>query len=189
MGYAFDVSFTRRALLLFALLSFRAGAEADAKTVVPVLLRVLTHDVNFDSRGAGPFVVLIVGQPKATADAAALAKELDGTDVPPLKTRKVKFASADLRDEAALQAEIDKTKAAAVVVLPGINGAGLTAVWDVCQDNQLYVLAVDSKMVDTLPLALEIVGDKKQILINGKSAKAVGVRFDAAILEVARVIQ
>ena len=89
-----------------------------------------------------------------------------------------------------LQAEIDKHKASALLVVPGASAATVKALWEISQDNQLYALALDAETVQSsFPLGVSMVGDKPQIIINEKSSKAVGARFETVVLRMAKVIQ
>lgn len=178
-----------RSLFLAALLLASSSAWAvDVKSAMPVLLKVLTYDVNFDSRGSGEFVVLVVSD--AATKGSPIINELKDVSVNKVKNRPVKYVAVDFKDEQQLQAEIDKNKAAAVLASPGADKATLKSMWEVAQDNQLYALAFDAATVELFfPLGVTTSGDKPQIVINEKSSKAVGVRFETSVLRLARVIQ
>ena len=114
-------------------------------------------------------------------------KEVTVTEI---KKRPLKYVAIDYRDESQLQVDIDKHKGAALLVVPGSSAAVVKALWDVAQDNQLYALALDAETVQTsFPVGVTMVGDKPQILINEKSSKAVGARFETVVLRLAKVIQ
>lgn len=175
---------------LLVLVASAALADVDVKAAMPALLKVLTYDVNFDARGAGPFVVLVVSEPTQSAARSALIGTLKDVPVTQVKTRPVKYVAVDFRDEGQLQGEIDKHKASALLVVPGTPGAVVKAMWEVAQDNQLYALALDAETVESsFPVGVTMNGDKPQIIINEKSARAVGVRFETVVLRMARVIQ
>jgi hypothetical protein len=180
-----------RALALgAAMVASLAHADVDVKAALPVLLKVLTYDVNFDARGAGPFVVLVVSEPNQSAARSALLGMLKEVAVTQVKNRPVKYQAVDFRDEAQLQADIDKHKGSALLVVPGTSAASIKAMWEVAQDNQLYALALDAETVQSsFPVGVTMVGDKPQIIINEKSSKAVGARFETVVLRMARVIQ
>jgi hypothetical protein len=179
----------RSSLIAVALLAWPALCEEpDLKAAVPVLLKVLTYDVNFDSRGVGEFVILVAGDNAARR--AALLKELEGVSVTKVKNRQVRYVGAELKDEAALQAEIDRSRASAVLAVPGTAAAGVKTISEVCQDNQLYALALEAAMVEqALPVGVTVSGGKPQIVINEKAARNVGARFETSVLKLARVIQ
>jgi hypothetical protein len=167
-----------------------AQVQVDVKAALPVLLKVLTYDVNFDARGAGPFALLVVSEPGQSADRSSLIGSLKDASVTEVKKRPLKFISIDFKDEAQLQGEIDKNKASALLVVPGASRATVKSLWEVAQDNQLYALALDQETVQSFfPLGVTMVGDKPQIIINEKSSKAVGARFETVVLRMAKVIQ
>ncbi len=177
------------ALLLTATVS-AAGTDVDLKAALPVLLKVLTYDVNFDARGSGPFVVLVVSEPGQSAARSALVGSLKDVAVTEVKKRPLKYVPTDYRDEAQLQAEIDKHHASALLVVPGGSSAVIKSMWEVAQDNQLYALALDAETVQSaFAVGVTMSGDKPQILINEKSSKAVGARFETVVLRLAKVIQ
>jgi hypothetical protein len=175
--------------LLLALCGVAARAdEGDLKTAMPVLLKVLTYDVNFDARGVGDFVILVVGD--NAAKRGALIKDLENVSVTKVKNRAVKYVPIELKDEGALQAEIDRSKASAVLAVPGTSPAGVKTISEVSQDNQIYALALEAAMVEqALPVGVTVTGGKTQIVINEKAARSVGARFETSVLKLARVIQ
>src|SRR5690348_5030072 len=68
-------------ILVIALFASTASAQVDMKAALPVLLKVLTYDTNFDSRGSGPFVLLVVSEPGQSADRSALMGSLKDSSV------------------------------------------------------------------------------------------------------------
>jgi hypothetical protein len=167
-----------------------SAEEPDVKSAMPVLLKVLTYDVNFDARGAGDFIILVASDTGMADKRKALLKDLEGVSVTKVKSRNVKYVGIDLKDEASLQADIDRTKASAVLAVPGTSSAAVKTISEVTQDNQLYGLALEAAMVEqALPVGVTMAGGKPQIIINEKAARGVGVRFETSVLKLARVIQ
>ncbi len=180
---------SRAAALLCGLATTAFAEEADPTHALPVLLKVLTYDVNFDLRGAGDFVVLVVGEPGQAHKRDELLATLRGLSVTTVKKRPLKFAAAELKGESSLQADIDRTKASALLALPGLSSAGLTALSEVAQDNQLYTLSLEHETVEkVVAVGVSQVGGRLQIVINQRAARAIGARFDPALLKLARVI-
>lgn len=179
-------------LALVALASASAAAQepGEIKAAVPVLLKVLTYDVNFDARGVGEFVVLVAAEPGQAGQRDALVATLKSVEVAKVKARPVKYVGVEFKDEASLQAEIDRTRAAAVLPTPGMSDKSLGHLWEVTQDNQLYAVALTSAMVEkALPVGVVMTNGKPQIIINVKAAKSVGANFELSVLKLARVIQ
>ena len=167
-----------------------SAAELDIKAAVPVLLKVLTYDVNFDSRGVGDFVILVAGDSDKAERRKALLKELEGLPSPRVKSRPVRFVGVDVKDETALQAEVDKARASAVLAVPGTSAAGVKTISEVSQDNQIYALALEVAMVeDALAIGVTMNGSKAQIVINERASRGVGARFETSVLKLARIIQ
>ena len=157
---------------------------------MPMLLKALTYDLNFDSRGVGDFTVLVVGDPSQAEKRDLLMGGLRDMPSQKVKNRQLKYAVTDFKDEPTLQAEIDKTKASALLIVPGASTATLKHAWEVAQDNQAYVIALEASMVEFgLPIGVQVTDGKPQILINEKGAKSVGAKFETAILKLAKVIQ
>ena len=162
----------------------------DAKIAMPMLLKVLTYDVNFDARGLGDFTVLVVGDAAQAERRGQLMDALKGLPSQKVKSRTLKYAVTEFKDEPALQAEIDRSRASALLIVPGAAPATVKHVWEVAQDNQTYVMALEASMVESgLPFGVQVTGGKPQIVINEKGAKSVGAKFETAILKLARIIQ
>ena len=167
-----------------------AAEGIDIKAAMPALLKVLTYDVNFDARGVGDFVILVAGDADKADRRRALMKDLEPVSGTKVKTRPVRFVSVDLKDEPTLQADIDRSKASAVLAAPGTGSAGVKTISEVAQDNQIYALALEVAMVEqALPVGVTMNGSRPQIVINEKAAKGVGARFETTVLRMARVIQ
>lgn len=178
------------ALLALGWVPAAAQEPGEVKAAVPVLLKVLTYDVNFDARGVGEFVVLVAAEPGQAAQRDALVATLRSVEVAKVKARPVKYVGVEFKDEASLQAEIDRTRASALLPTPGMSDKSLNHLWEVTQDNQLYAVALTSAMVEkALPVGVVMTNGKPQIIINVKAAKSVGANFELSVLKLARVIQ
>jgi hypothetical protein len=181
----------RQALLIGLLAASAASADdkVDAKAAVPMLLKALAYDTNFDARGWGVMSVLIVSDPDHGDARSAVLDAVKDADVK-VKNRAVKFATAEVKDEASLQAAIDRTKCGVVVLTPGTTADVVKAVSEIVQDNQIYAIALDGPTVEKfIPLGAESVSGKLRIVVNEKAAAAVGAKFEPSMLKVARVIQ
>jgi hypothetical protein len=184
------MQFVRGVFAAVLLTAAGANAQVDAKAALPALLKVLTYDQNFDARGVGPFVLLVVSDPSQAIDRSALLGSLKDSGVTEVKKRPLKLVAVDYRDESQLQGEIDKHKASALLVVPGTSAGTIRSMWEVAQDNQMYALALNAETVESsFPVGVTMAGEKPQIIINEKSSKAVGVRFETVVLRLAKVIQ
>lgn len=179
------------ALLAALLASPGAWAEepTDPKVAMPILLKVLTYDTNFDARGAGPFVVLVASEPAQSSAREQLLGVLKSLSVSSIKNRPLKFVSTEFKDEASLQSEVEKNKAAAVLAVPGLATQAVKAISEVAQDNQIYTLTLEAAAVQQLAVGVGSSSGKPQILINEKAARGVGAKFENSVLKLAKVIQ
>ena len=166
-----------------------ADDKVDPKAALPMLLKALAYDANFDARGWGQMSVLIVSDPDHGDSRGQVLDAVKDAEVK-VKNRAVKFASAEIKDEASLQAAIDKSKCGVVVIAPGTTPEVVKAVSEVIQDNQIYGVALDGPTVERfIPIGAESNGGKLRIVVNEKAASAVGARFESSMLKLARVIQ
>ncbi len=169
--------------------SAAAQEKVDPKAALPMLLKALAYDTNFDARGWGVMSVLIVSDADHADARTAVLDAVKDAEVK-VKNRGVKFATAEIKDEASLQAEIDRTKCGVVVIAPGTSAAVVKAVSEVMQDNQIYAIGLDAATVEHfIPLGAESNGGKLRIVVNDKAAAAVGARFESSMLRLARVVQ
>jgi hypothetical protein len=182
------------ALLLAAVLS-STGAWADSefasvKVAMPVLLKVLTYDLNFESRGYGEFVVLVASEPTQQAQREQLMDVLKGLSVVSVKTRPIKFVAGEFKDAASLDADVQRAHAGAILAVPGLTAEAVAIISDVGQDNQIYTLALDAAMVEkAIAIGVTQSAGRPQIIINERASKALGVKFETSVLKLAKVIQ
>ncbi len=170
--------------------SFAEGETANLKVSIPILLKVLTYDQNFETRGFGEFVVVVASEAAQQSVRERLLDELKGLSVTAIKNRPIRFVGAEFRDGPSLDAAVQKVKAGAILAVPGLSGPGVSIVSDVGQDNQIYTLSLDAPMVEkALAVGVTQVGGRPQIVINDKASKALGVKFEASVLKLAKVIQ
>jgi hypothetical protein len=179
---------------MLALCAYLTGvtspAWAQAKIAVPILLKVLTYDETFDSRGKGPFVVLVVGESHLAAGREALFQELNALSVTSIRSRPLRFIGFEMKDEKSLAAEVEKSAVDALLALPGISAAGVRAISAVAEQKKRYSLALDAAMVEqAISVGVTTTGGKPQIVINESASRAVGARFEASVLKLARVVK
>jgi len=165
-------------------------ALAQAKVAMPILLKVLTYDETFDSRGSGPFTVAVANEPGQEAARDNLLEELKALTVTSIKNRPLKFVPIEFKDERGLGAELTRTSADAILAVPGLSQTGVKAVSAVAEKAKRYSLALNSAMVEqALSVGVSTEGGKPQIVINDRASKAVGAKFDVAVLRLARVVK
>jgi hypothetical protein len=169
-----------------------AGSSGiDPTKALPILLRVLTYDRNFKSRGNGEFVVLVpaeAGKESARDEVLIAAKTMN---LDTIHNRPLKFVGMDLKEASALDDLVQKTRAQAIIAVAGLSPASVKAISDVAQTNQIYSLAMDPKFAES-SLALGVAAKEDgnfQPVINLSAAKAVGAVFENSVLKLAKLVQ
>lgn len=184
------VRLTRRLLLLMC----AAGAVAFGDEGVPprvavqALLKVLTYDRNFQSHGSGDFVVLLVhegGLGGLRERVLAATQELAGSRI---QGRMLQFVEVELSGENALRDAVERARPSALMVLPSVSDAGLSAVTQVARERRLYTLALDPQLVEkTVAVGVSSRDGQPQILLNALAARQLQAEFDPAVLRLAKV--
>jgi hypothetical protein len=180
---------TLRAMAFVAAL-WSLPVVAQAKVAMPILLKVLTYDETFDSRGTGPFTVAVTCEPGQEGVRDALVEELKSLTVTSIKNRPLKFVAVEFKDEKSLSADLTRTGADAILATPGLSPAGVKAVSAAAEKAKRYSLAFDAAMVEqALSVGVTTEGGRPQIVINDRASKAVGAKFDVAVLKLARIVK
>jgi hypothetical protein len=176
--------------LALLVLCWSAPSLAQAKVAIPILLKVLTYDETFDSRGSGPFTVAVASEPGQEAARAELTDELKTLTVTSIKNRPLKFVPIEFKDEKSLSSELTRSSADAILAVPGLSSSGVKTLSMVAEKAKRYSLALDASMVEqALSVGVTTDGGKPQIVINDRASKAVGAKFDVAVLRLARVVK
>ena len=178
--------------LSVSMFALTAGGDerVDLRPAVTTLLKALAYDTNFDTRGKGPLTVLVLSDPDHADSRTALFGAVKDLNLKIMK-RPVKFVTAEVKDEAALQTAIDAQKVQVLLLAPTTSAPVTKAASEAMQDSQIYALALDGPTVENrfIPLGVESVGDKLKLVVNQKACAAVGARFEPAMLKLARVIE
>lgn len=182
--------FTRRLLLLMC----AAGAVVygdeglPPRVAVQALLKVLTYDRNFQAHGSGDFVVLLVhegGQSGLRERVLAATQELAGSRI---QGRALQFVEVELSGEAALRDAVERARPSALMVLPSVSDAGLSAVARLARERRLYTLALDPQLVEkAVAVGVSTREGQPQILLNAVAAQQLQAEFDPAVLRLAKV--
>jgi hypothetical protein len=179
------------ALMVAVPLARGAGAK-DAPVPFPLalklMLRTLTFDQRFAEHGTGDFTVLVATEPGQSAvreEALAAAKELEGFKI---LNRALRFVPAELRGGASLRDSVQKARASAVLVLPGLSEAGQLAVTQVAGDARLYTLSLDPALVErTMLLGVLNQDGRPRIALNRAAIRRLNVDFEKTLLGVAEI--
>jgi TonB family protein len=162
----------------------------DPKIALPILLKVLTYDSSFAQRAGKQFVVLIPSTAAQSSSRAEMQERVKGLGLDAIQNRPLVFVGADFTDALSLKARLADAKAGAILALPDSGAAEVAMIAEAAQSAHVYALALDARMVEKgLQLAVAIKDGKPQVVINTQAAVAIGAKFDASILKLARLVR
>lgn len=192
------VTLRRRGLLaLCGLLLFLVPARAEqmplaAEAQIPLLLKVLTYDRNFERKAGKELVLGIVHDPadrdsaKATDEVGTTLFKFGGKTV---KKLPIKYFTIEFTGAADLERFVKEKKISVLYIAPG-NAKTLAAVLKVADDLDLTTLTgVPDYVRRGVAVGIGVAQDKPQILINLAAARAEGSDFDASLLRIATVLE
>ena len=187
------------AVLLLALL--HAGParaevpEAEAKAFARlglIALRVLAYDKNLAARASGGEVTIVVVSGSTPAARRERERWVAGFALMPkvkVGGRAVRIHAVDFESEQAFDELAAAQRPAAVIALPDL-GAELPAVRRVARARKALTFARHEGAVrEGIAVGLIASDDKDEIVINLGAARAEGVRFDAGLLQLARLVE
>jgi hypothetical protein len=163
------------------------GAEAQ----IPLLLKVLTYDRNFEQKAGAELAIGIVHDPsdrdsaKATEEVGSILYKFAGKTV---KKLPMKYFTIEFTGPADLERFVKEKRISVLYITPG-SAKALAAVLKVSEDLKLTTLTgVPDYVRRGVAVGIGVVQDKPQILINLAAARAEGSDFDASLLRLAQVL-
>jgi hypothetical protein len=187
------------ALALGLLLVLRAGWLAAAEPMplrpdlqVPLILKILTYDRQFEAKAKKEVAIGIVfdpadsGSSKAAEQVSDTLYKFSGKTVKklPLKYYLVEFTSGT-----ELEATIKKRGINVLYLCPGI-ARSLQSVIKISQAQSITTATgVPDYVRRGVAVGIGVFQDKPQILINLPSSKSEGSEFDASLLQIATVLR
>jgi hypothetical protein len=172
--------------------SLRAEPMALAAEVqIPLLLKVLTYDRNFERKAGRELAIGIVHDP-ADRDSAKATDEV-GTTLFKFTSRTVKglplkYYTIEYTGIADLERFVKEKKISALYLAPG-NAKNLPALLKASEEMDLTTLTgVPDYVRRGAMVGIGADQNKPQILINLASARAGGSDFDASLLRIATVL-
>jgi hypothetical protein len=171
-----------------------AGAEDMALPVaqqVPLLLKILTYDRNFEKKAGAELAIGIVYDPtdrdsaKATTDLGnTLFQSRDKT----VKQLKIKYYTIEYTNAADLERFVKQKGISVLYIAPG-NTRNLANIVQLSQELRLTTTTgVPDYVRRGASVGLALSQDKPQILINLQSTRAEGIQFDASLLRLATIV-
>ena len=163
------------------------GAEAQ----IPLLLKVLTYDRNFEQKAGAELAVGIVHDPsdrdsaKATEEVGSTFYKFAGKTV---KKLPLKYYTIEFTGPADLERFVKEKRISVLYIAPG-SAKSLAAVLKVSEELKLTTLTgVPEYVRRGVAVGIGVEQDKPQILINLGAARAEGSDFDASLLRIAVVV-
>jgi len=181
-------------LTLVAALSLPARADSMAVPAdlrVPILMKVLAYDRQFDTKAAGALTIGIIYSPsdgsssKATDQISDTLYKLAGKTV---RKVPVKYFQIEYTTPAELEAFVKAKSVNVFYVAPG-NDKSLPEILKLSQARGITTLTgVPEYVKRGVAVGVTMAQDKPQILINLPSARSEGSEFDANLLRIATVL-
>jgi hypothetical protein len=163
-----------------------------AELQVPLILKILTYDRNFDSKAQTELrvgIVFVSGNPaslKAKNEIEDVFRRFSDKTVRKLAIRHsaVEYVSVSQVEEAARSNQFN-----IFYVAPG-NAGNLETLLRISQARQIITTTGVPAYVDKgIAVGVGVEQDKPHILINLASSKAEGSEFDASLLRIAKVVR
>jgi uncharacterized cupredoxin-like copper-binding protein len=179
------------AFLLFAGSAAAEQMALAAEQQVPLILKVLTYDRQFEARTKGTEVAIGIVYDPADRDSAKATDEISSTLFKwsgktvkklPIKYFTIEYVSHDQVEKFVKQKNIN-----VIYVAPG-NSKNLTSLTKMSQALGITsVTGVPDYVRKGVAVGIGVVQDRPQVLINLTSSKSEGSDFDASLLRLATV--
>jgi hypothetical protein len=182
--------------VLLCLLPLTVVAEempVPAKLQVPLILKILTFDRNFEQR-VGPALrigIIYTSQDPASHRAKEeIARTLDYYTTKTIKKLPITYISLEYQTEQAVQEAVKTEHINVLYVVPG-NADHLQKLLNISQANRITtVTGVPTYVKEGVAVGIGVEKNQKpRILINLRSSKSEGSAFDANLLRLATVVQ
>ena len=188
---------SRRLLSLVLLLGFLAGAaraeemSLPVEDQVPLLLKVLTYDRNFETKAGAELAIGIVYDPgdrdsaKATTELGSALFKLAGKTV---KKLPIKYYQIEYTGNPDLDRFVKQKGISVLYLAPG-NARNLTNILQLSQELHLTTTTgVPDYVRRGAAVGLARAQDRPQILINLQTTRLEGSEFDAGFLRLATIL-
>jgi uncharacterized protein DUF4154 len=184
------------AILVSLLRGMSSAQEADQMAVpaelqVPLLLKVLTYDRNFESKARVELTVGIVYEPGDAASVKAKNEVADMMDTVAGKTVKklpIKYVLLENRGLSELESAARSQGVSLLYLAPGLRN--LEELTRFSQANHITTITGVRRYVERgVAVGIGLRHDKPEILINLPASRSEGSEFDASLLRIATVMK
>lgn len=180
---------------LLVLLPSPARAEKMALTAdkqVPLLLKILTYDRQFEAKAGSEVVIGIVyaaADPDSAPAMEALSATLSGFAGKTVKKLPIKYWQIPYSTPDRLEAIVKEKGINVIYVCPG-NDKNLPAIIKLAKGGRITTLTgIPEYVKKGLSVGVGERSGKPQIYINLDASKAEGSDFDASLLRIAEVVR
>lgn len=168
------------------------GMAVEAGLQVPILMKVLAYDRQFDAKAGAGLTIGILYAPSDSASSKAtgqISDTLYGFAGKTVRKVPIKYFQVEYTNAADLEAFVKAKGINAFYVAPGLDKA-LAAILKLAQARGITTLTgVPEYVKRGVSVGVGMGADKPQILINLASAKSEGSEFDANLLRIATVLR
>ena len=160
---------------------------------VPLLLKILTYDRNFEKKAGAELAIGIVYDPadrdsaKATSDLGSTLHQIQDRGQT-VKQLKIQYYTIEYTNAADLERFVKQKGISVLYIAPG-NARNLANLVQLSQELHLTTTTgVPDYVHRGASVGLALAQDKPQILINLQSTRAEGIQFDASLLGLATIV-
>jgi hypothetical protein len=185
------------ALLLAALAPASSGLAQEmvqpASVQVPIILKVLTYDRQFEARTQGAVTIGIIHDPTDAISARAMedvSETLYEARDKTVKRLPIKYFQIEYTGVADLRRFSEERSISVYYLTPGLSAAAVAQVLEVSRERQVTSIAGVPAMVEAgVSVGIGERRGRPQILINLPSSRSEGCEFEASLLRIATVIK
>jgi hypothetical protein len=163
-----------------------------ASLQVPLLLKILTYDRNFGTRGESALSVTIVlapGNPLSARAAAEITEVLRTLSDKTVRNLRVEFSSVEYVSDEQISGVLQANRVNMLYIAPG-NEQNLPTLLKVSRTRHaITATGVPEYVEKGVAVGIGVRQDKPHILINLPASRAAGSEFDAGLLRIASVVR
>ena len=187
----------KRRLCLLLLILWGVGAAAQ-EIAVPVraqyllFLKILTFDRNLDQRVNGDLVIGIVYQRRFRRSLHvrdALLNAVKESKIADVAGHQIRVVSIDLESNTDIRKAIREHRVNALYIAP-LRAVDIKSISKVSREAKVLTMTgVPEYVEEGIAVGIGLRGEKPEILVNLRAAKAEGVDFHAQLLKLAKVFR
>lgn len=159
---------------------------------VPLILKILTYDRNFDVKATSELIIGIVyrsGDPSSLKAKNEISAVLEEYGAKTIRRLPIRYRILDFTAESALEQSARSERINVFYIAPG-NQDILSSVLKISRSNRITTITGVPPYVEKgVAVGVGLKQEKPQILINLPSSKSEGSEFDAGLLRIATVLR